>query len=148
MKLTIFSDGATRGNPGPSSAAAILRSESGEIVAIVAEFLGESTNNRAEYLAVFAGIRRARELGADEVALFLDSKLAVEQIAGRWKIKNPELKILAGKIAAELSHFRKWSIAHIPREKNRDADAAANKILDEKGFKKSVFWSGGFRDFH
>ena len=117
MKLTIFSDGATRGNPGPSSAAAILRNESGEIVAIVADFLGESTNNRAEYSAVFAGIRKARKLGADEIELLLDSKLAVEQIAGRWKIKNPELRIFAAKIADELSHFRKWSIAHIPREK-------------------------------
>ena len=144
MKLTIFSDGATRGNPGPSSSAAILRSKSGEIVATVAEFLGESTNNRAEYLAVFAGIRRARELRATEVELFLDSKLAVEQITGRWKIKNPELKILAGKIAVELANFEKWSITHIPREKNRDADAAANKILDERGHRKSTFFHGNF----
>jgi len=144
MKLTIFSDGATRGNPGPSSSAAILQNEENKIVAIVAKFLGKSTNNRAEYLAVFLGIKKAVELDAKEIALFLDSKLAVEQIAGRWKIKNPELKILARKIVTELAHFEKWSIAHIPREKNRKADAVANKVLNERGYRKSTFFGNQF----
>ncbi|MCF7836147.1 ribonuclease HI family protein [Candidatus Gracilibacteria bacterium] len=143
MKLTILSDGGARGNPGPAAAGAVLRNSTGETVGSFSQFLGDATNNQAEYFAALLGIQKAAELGAVEVEILLDSKLVVEQVAGRWKIKDLELKKLAEKIHAILPKFQSWKISHIPREKNREADALVNQVLDARGFKKTLFH--GFR---
>ena len=140
MKLLIFSDGAARSNPGPAAAAAILKNTRNEKVGEVTKFLGDMTNNQAEYWAIFLAIEKTVELGATELKIFADSKLAVEQLSKNWKIKNPDLKILAEKIWAELAKFENWEIQHVFREKNREADALANQILNQKGFPKSAFF--------
>lgn len=136
MKITIFSDGGARGNPGPAGIGAVLFDEQKQVLAEISEFIGEKTNNQAEYLALLAGIKKALELGADAVELFLDSKLVVEQIAGRWKIKDLEMRKLAEKVHAVLEKFSSWEIAHVPREKNRLADQLANRAMDARGFTK------------
>jgi ribonuclease HI len=100
-------------------------------VAVIARPLGVQTNNFAEYTAVVLALRRAHELGAEEVELVLDSKLIVEQLSGRWKIKHPAIAPLAISAQAELRGFRRWSIRHEPRANNRAADALANLALDD-----------------
>ena len=94
MKFTLFSDGAARGNPGPAAAGAILRNLKKEEVAAISKFLGKATNNQAEYAAVILGLEKALEFNSTEIEIFLDSKLVVEQLAGRWKIKDLKLKKL------------------------------------------------------
>ena len=100
-------------------------------IAAIARPLGIQTNNFAEYTAVVLALRRAHELGADEVELVLDSKLIVEQLSGRWKIKHPAIAPLAIQAQAELRRLRRWSIRHEPRANNRQADALANLALDD-----------------
>jgi len=141
-KLTLFCDGGARGNPGPAAAGAVIQNSAGETLASVAQFLGDATNNQAEYAAVILGIRKALEFQPTELAIFLDSKLAVEQISGRWKIKDLNLKKLAEKAHTGLAQIPKWKIAHIAREKNCEADRLVNQTLDARGFKKSAFFRG------
>jgi len=143
MKLKLFSDGGARGNPGPAAAGAVLQNSVGETVGSFSQFLGDATNNQAEYFAALLGVQKAVELGATEIEILLDSKLVVEQVAGRWKIKDLELKKIAEKIHAVLGKFKNWEISHIPREKNQEADALVNQVLDSRGFKKTLF--RGFR---
>jgi putative NIF3 family GTP cyclohydrolase 1 type 2/ribonuclease HI len=100
-------------------------------IAVIARPLGIQTNNFAEYTAVVLALRRAVELGADEVELVLDSKLIVEQLSGRWKIKHAGIAPLAIQAQAELRKMRRWSIRHEPRANNRQADALANLALDD-----------------
>jgi ribonuclease HI len=129
-KLTIYTDGASRGNPGPAAIGVVLNDEEGSYVASVSRTLGVTTNNQAEYRAIIAGLEKAIGLGAREVNLFSDSELVVRQINGQYKIKHIALRPLYQEIihlAAELESFR---ISCIPREKNTAADALANKALD------------------
>ena len=100
-------------------------------IAVIARPLGVQTNNFAEYTAVVLALRRAHELGAQEVELVLDSKLVVEQLAGRWKVRHPIIARLANQAQAELRSFRSWKIRHEPRAANTAADALANLALDD-----------------
>jgi len=102
-------------------------------VAVIARPLGMQTNNFAEYTAVVLALRRAAELGADELELILDSKLIVEQLSGRWKVRHPVIARLAAQAQAELRTMRSWKIRHEPRANNRAADALANLALDDPG---------------
>ena len=130
--LVLFADGASRGNPGPASLGAVLV-RGGEEIARISRPLGVRTNNYAEYSAVIAGLEYVIEhsLGPD-LLIRMDSKLVVEQLSGRWKIKHPELQELA-RIAQ--AHLRKLSatLQWIPREENFLADEAANQALDAPG---------------
>lgn len=141
-KLTLFCDGGARGNPGPAAAGAVIQNSAGETLARVAQFLGDATNNQAEYAAVILGIRKALEFQPTDIEIFLDSKLAVEQISGRWKIKDLNLKKLAEKAHVGLAQIPKWKIAHVARAKNCEADRLVNQTLDARGFKKSAFFRG------
>ena len=100
-------------------------------LACVARALGSQTNNYAEYTAVVLALRRAHQLGAEEVELVLDSKLVVEQLSGRWKVRHPAIRPLVDAAKAELAGFRRWSIRHEPRAANHAADALANLALDD-----------------
>ena len=100
-------------------------------LACVARALGHQTNNFAEYTAVNLALQRAHQLGAEEVELVLDSKLVVEQLAGRWKVRHPAIRPLAAEAQALLAGFRRWSIRHEPRAANHAADALANLALDD-----------------
>jgi ribonuclease HI len=100
-------------------------------LAVIARPLGIATNNFAEYTAVILALRRAHELGAEEVELVLDSKLVVEQLAGRWKVRHPAIRPLVDAAQAELAGFGRWSIRHAPRAANVAADALANLALDD-----------------
>jgi ribonuclease HI len=132
-RLLIHTDGAARGNPGPSGAGAILRdAESGETVAEIAEFLGVRTNNYAEWTAVELALRRARELGATTVDLRTDSELVARQIAGRYRVKHADLKPIHARVMDLLHAFSAYTVGHVPRERNRDADRLSNVAIDER----------------
>jgi len=129
--LIVHTDGAARGNPGPAGIGAIVTDESGEIVATVAEGIGVATNNVAEYRAAIAGLRAAAEHGAERVLLRSDSRLLIEQLAGRFKVKARNLIPLHLDARAAMRAFKEVRLEHVPRERNVEADALANQGVDE-----------------
>lgn len=130
MKLVVHVDGGARGNPGPAAAAAVLSTPGGEVVDETHETLGVATNNVAEYRGLLLGLRRARELGADEVEVVNDSELVAKQVNGLYKVKHPDMKPLHAEAKAALSGFARWSIRSVPRAQNAQADALVNQALD------------------
>ena len=130
LRLILHCDGAARGNPGPAGVGVHIAAEDGTTVAEIAEGIGEATNNVAEYTAAIRGLERARELGATEVQLRSDSKLLVEQMAGRWKIKNKNLMRLHREVRALAEGFERVTYEHVPRERNVEADRLANEGVD------------------
>jgi ribonuclease H / adenosylcobalamin/alpha-ribazole phosphatase len=130
--VVVEADGGARGNPGPAGYGAVVReADSGKVLAERSESLGIATNNVAEYSGLIAGLRAAEALGAREVDVRMDSKLVVEQMSGRWQIKHPGLRPLAAEAAALARRFDTVRYTWIPRERNRHADALANKAMDE-----------------
>ena len=135
LRLTVHCDGAARGNPGPAGIGVHIADQDGTTVAEIAEGIGEATNNVAEYTAAIRGLERARELGAAEVHLRSDSKLLIEQLSGRWKIKNKNLMRLHREVRDLADGFERISYEHVPRERNVEADRLANLGVDT--------WLGG-----
>jgi len=130
LRLILHCDGAARGNPGPAGVGIHITDEDGTTVAEIAEGIGETTNNVAEYTAAIRGLERAQELGAAEVHLRSDSKLLIEQLAGRWKIKNENLIRLHRDIRDLVEDFERVTYEHVPRERNVEADRLANEGVD------------------
>jgi len=134
----IRTDGAARGNPGPASLGAALydlarpdaRDPRARPDASISEYLGVQTNNVAEYTGVVRALELARELEAREVHLMLDSKLIVEQLAGRWRVRDAKLIPLWTAARRTLAGFERWSAVHVPRAQNSVADAYANEAID------------------
>lgn len=131
-KITIFTDGGSRGNPGPAAGAYVLVDDNGKTVAGKGVFLGKTTNNVAEYTGMLEGIKAAQTMGVKEVKLFSDSELMVKQIKGIYRVKSPHLKIIHTEIMQLLETFDKWQIKHVYRENNEDADKLANDAMDKK----------------
>jgi ribonuclease HI len=129
-KVIIYTDGAARGNPGPAAIGVIIKDEAGRTVADISRRLSATTNNRAEYRAIIAALEKAVSLGARNVVLKSDSELIVKQINGLYKIKNTALRPLYQEVVRLIGALESFSIAYIPREQNRQADALANKALD------------------
>ncbi|WP_412540003.1 bifunctional RNase H/acid phosphatase [Longispora sp. K20-0274] len=131
MRVVVEADGGSRGNPGPAGyGAVVLDPATGAVLAERAEALGTATNNVAEYSGLIAGLRAAGELGAREVDVRMDSKLVVEQMSGRWQIKNEGLRPLAREASALARGFDRVSYQWIPRAQNARADALANRAMD------------------
>jgi len=130
MKLTIYTDGGARGNPGPAGIGAVLYDEEFLVKAEISEYLGIATNNQAEYRALIAAFQKAQELGATELACFLDSELVVRQLNREYKVKNKDLAPLFLAIHNLSLNFQKIAYTHIPRERNAAADRLANAAMD------------------
>jgi ribonuclease HI len=131
-ELRVFSDGASRGNPGPAGAGAVLALATDEVVERLGLFLGTQTNNHAEYMGAILGLRRARALGAEEVELVADSQLLIRQLAGRYQVRSPALRPLYEEARALLTGFARYSLTHVPREENTEADEMSNRAIDER----------------
>jgi ribonuclease HI len=135
-RLVVRTDGAARGNPGPAAAGAVLHDADAPStpragpVEVISEALGTTTNNVAEYIALLLALEAAETLRAVEVDLLLDSKLIVEQLHGRYRVRDPKLIPLHREAVARLGRFRRWSARHVPRSENKAADALANAALD------------------
>ena len=129
----VEADGGSRGNPGPAGyGAVVIDPDTDEVLAERRGGLGITTNNVAEYQGLIAGLTAARELGADAVAVRMDSKLVVEQMSGRWQIKHVPLKVLAAQAKDLVGDFHQVTFEWIPRERNKRADRQANEAMDEQ----------------
>jgi broad specificity phosphatase PhoE/ribonuclease HI len=131
LRVIVEADGGSRGNPGPAGYGSVVKDAAGEILLERWGSLGTTTNNVAEYTGLIEGLKAARELKATHVDVRMDSKLVVEQMSGRWQIKNPGLRPLAASAAALVGEFASVTFDWIPRERNKDADALANRAMDE-----------------
>lgn len=129
--LSVHTDGASRGNPGPASAAAIAYSPAGEMIAARSAALGTATNNEAEYRGLILGLRLAEHLGARSVTIRMDSELVVRQMKGEYKIRNSRLAELAEEARRAAFFFERVGYEHVSREQNLDADRLANEVLDD-----------------
>jgi ribonuclease HI/probable phosphoglycerate mutase len=134
--LSLFTDGACRGNPGQGGAGALLLGGNGEVVGTAKKYLGHCTNNIAEYRALILGLETALERGTSVISIYLDSELLVRQIQGIYRVKNPDLKPLMVEIRDLLDRFDNWKIEHVPRSENALADGLANEAIDEALKKK------------
>jgi ribonuclease H / adenosylcobalamin/alpha-ribazole phosphatase len=128
--LIVNCDGAARGNPGPAGIGVVISDEDGEVLDEIAEGIGVATNNVAEYRAAIAGLARAAELGAHEVLLRSDSRLLIEQLEGRFRVKNPTLQRLHGEARQAAGRFERVAFQHVRRERNKEADRLANEGVD------------------
>ena len=126
----MFTDGASRGNPGPAGIGVVIEDENGMRLRGLHRWLGVTTNNEAEYHALIEGLRAVKDWKPDRLEVYLDSKLVVEQMNGRYRIKAPELIPLHEKATGLLRQFPDVHVAHVDREKNRGADALANMAID------------------
>ena len=131
--LRLHVDGASRGNPGEAGFGIHVTTLEGSTVASLYGYLGRATNNVAEYQALLHGLRFALERGARAVEVYSDSELLVRQLAGRYRVKNPGLQPLFREASALLGRFASARVSHVPRERNREADALANRAVDERG---------------
>lgn len=129
--LRIFTDGAARGNPGPAGLGVVIEDDQGMRLRGLCRYIGTATNNQAEYLALIEGLRAASEWKPDRLDVYLDSQLVAEQMTGRYRVKNGSLAALHRQAQELLSNFPDVTIAHVPREKNKGADALANRAIDE-----------------
>ena len=130
-RLLIHTDGAARGNPGPAGAGAVLRDAAdGRIVAEIAEPLGRATNNVAEWTAVQLALDEALRLGATHVDLRMDSQLVARQIAGIYRVKHPDLQPIHRRVMESLRRIGGYSVGHVPRALNKDADQLSNVAID------------------
>jgi ribonuclease HI len=129
-KLVVNVDGGARGNPGPAAIAAVVQSGGGEVLEERGERIGKATNNVAEYRALLLGIERAAALGAKELELVGDSELVVRQVKGEYKVKDANMRELHAEVKRSLASFERWSIRHVRREQNVEADRLVNKVLD------------------
>jgi ribonuclease HI len=131
VKLVVNVDGGARGNPGPAAVAAVATDGEGQVVGERNAYIGEATNNVAEYRALLLGLELARELGATEVEVINDSELVARQIGGEYKVKHAGLKPLFIEAMRELREFDSWAVRAVRREHNERADELVNEALDE-----------------
>lgn len=130
MLINLYTDGGSRGNPGPAGIGAVILDENNKVLSEVSEFIGNGTNNQAEYTALIRGLEVALKLNPSKINCYLDSELVVKQLNKEYKVKNPEIKELYNKVL-DLVIFQQVSFSHIPREKNKEADKLVNKALDK-----------------
>jgi len=126
-------DGGARGNPGPAAIGAVVSTPDGDELLAEHAYIGESTNNVAEYRGLLLGLELARRLGASEVEVINDSELVARQIGGQYKVKHAGLRPLFDEAMAALRQFDRWSVRNVPRAQNKRADALVNEALDARG---------------
>lgn len=129
--LHLYTDGASRGNPGEAGAGVAILDDEGNELVVAGQHLGQCTNNEAEYRALLLGLAKCRELGQGRIKIHLDSELIVKQIQGAYRVKHPNLKPLFEEAMQSLSGFASYSITHVNREKNSRADQLANQAIDD-----------------
>ncbi len=132
-KLIINTDGGARNNPGPAGIGVVFSTPNGEIIYEHGEYIGTATNNIAEYTALVKALEKAKDFVADEIECRLDSELVVKQLNGEYKVKDPGMKELYGKVK-ELIFFKPVKFVHVRREFNKEADKLYNDALDKAGY--------------
>jgi ribonuclease HI len=130
-EVKLFTDGGSRGNPGPSASGYVLYDMHDKPLVDKGEYLGVTTNNQAEYTALKLGLEEARKIGAQTVHVYMDSLLVINQMKGIFKIKNRDLWPINGAVTELVTNFKHVDFTHVPRELNKAADAAVNRVMDE-----------------
>lgn len=130
-KLWLSTDGGARGNPGPAGAGLVIKDENGNVLLEHGQYLGETTNNVAEYTALIEALKLAKSLGGTDLHISMDSELIVKQMLGEYKIKQPHLLELAVKVKKLLTDFDSYEFKHILREYNKEADRMVNQAIDQ-----------------
>lgn len=128
-RVVIFTDGVAEPNPGQAAIGAIIKDEQGRLITAISLPIGRATNNQAEYRAIIAALESAINLGVSQVDMRSDSELVVRQINGQYRVKNASLKPLYQKVKQLQSQLEGFTITHIPRQQNREADSLAGKAL-------------------
>ncbi len=129
--VTLYSDGASRGNPGPAGAGVVFCDEEGNVLAEFHEYLGKTTNNVAEYSALLLGLKKAETLRVDRILFRCDSELMARQLSGRYKVKSPNLRGLYEEVRQRTARLKSFRVEHVYREGNARADALANLAIDQ-----------------
>ncbi len=129
-KAVIYADGASRGNPGSAAIGVTIKDERGRLITSISRRIGRATNNQAEYRAIIAALEEATGLGARQVDIHSDSELVVKQINGEYRVKKATLKPLYQQVKQLQGQLKDFTITHIPRQQNIEADKLANKALD------------------
>lgn len=143
-KFIVYTDGGARGNPGPAALGVVIQNGNGETLKEYGEYLGEKTNNEAEYRAAISALKKIKSLWGKEkakkteVQLFADSELLVKQMTGKYKVENLNIQQFFLELWNLMIDFKKVSFTAIPREKNKGADRMVNEALDQKGFAKQL----------
>lgn len=132
MKFITYTDGGARGNPGPAAIGVVVKNAHGKTVTAFGRYLGETTNNQAEWQALVAAVETALKAGATEIACFLDSELVVKQMNREYRVRDVALQPHFTKIWNMSAHLTHISFTHIPRERNKEADALVNHALDHR----------------
>ena len=130
--FSLYTDGASRGNPGQAGAGAVILDDNGMELVARSYYLGTCSNNVAEYRALIFGLQTALELGCRRLDIFLDSQLIVRQVQGQYKVKNAGLKPLFAEVKQLLAKLAAFTINHVPRNENKRADELANRGIDER----------------
>jgi ribonuclease HI len=129
-RVVIYADGASRGNPGPAAIGAVIKDERGRLIASISQRIGKATNNQAEYRAIITALEEADRLGARQVDIKMDSELVVRQINGEYRVKKATLKPLYQQVKQRQGLLEGFTITHILRQQNIEADKLANKALN------------------
>ena len=129
-QITVYTDGGSRGNPGPAAAGFILAEPNGNQIQAKALFLGQTTNNVAEYTAIVKALEAAKQIGAKRLAVFSDSELLVKQVNGQYKVKSEQIRPLFRQAVNLINEFEDCKVKHITRDKNQEADELVNQALN------------------
>ncbi|MCC5910473.1 MAG: ribonuclease HI family protein [Clostridiaceae bacterium] len=132
MEVVIYTDGGSRGNPGEAGIGVVIKDAEGNIIKEVSQYIGNQTNNVSEYKALSRGLEVALDMGATSVKCYLDSELVTKQIKGEYKVKNERMIPMYNMVMPLIKKFDSFAIEHVRREMNKEADALANKAMDEK----------------
>ena len=128
-RLIIYTDGASSGNPGPAAIGIVIKDGQGRVISRISRRIGRATNNQAEYRAIITALEEASRLGAEEVDIKSDSELVVKQLKGRYRVKKATLRPLYQEVVRLNGSLEAFTITHVPRTQNREADRLANKAL-------------------
>jgi ribonuclease HI len=131
MRVEVFTDGASRGNPGHAGIGVVIFKD-GENILQIKDYIGETTNNVAEYTALKRALVECKSIGAREIKVYMDSELVVRQISGQYKVKNENLRIIFNEVKELMTGFSSVEASYVPRKDNSIADDLANKGIDEK----------------
>jgi len=129
-RVEIYIDGGSRGNPGPAGIGVVILDERGKKIKDIAKYIGETTNNIAEYNALLYGLEEALIIRADEILINMDSELIAKQLSGDYRVKDSNIKPLFERALNMLKSFKGFEIKHIKREKNKEADKLVNKAIN------------------
>jgi ribonuclease HI len=132
MHLNIYTDGASRGNPGHAAIGVVIQDDASRVLKEISEYIGINTNNYAEYHAVLRALKEAKNLNADTITLFSDSELVCRQLTGKYKVKSNNIRPLFTEVISLASKLKSFSVTHIRREFNTHADKLANMALDRQ----------------